>query len=344
MSENVRPVRQARSGPWRYLTVAAWAFLAVLAVILGWLSLHACSLAHLFPGLSPGYCQVDLTVAVSEADLQRAQIQELRREIDEMERSLLISPNCETSHIGDLNCPPVDVSEVTVIIDASASMELCSRLPDAAEQHLGELYEAAFLAVEDGDFEEAGRLRQEASDLERAHTCTAPDRRFDVARRALGRYISQAPESTVITATTLGSCEQPANSIGRFEADNRGDLLGSVQSLQIESNTPITATLRSLTESMVGGETPDEPVSIIVISDGGDNCTGANACEAARELKARRPYATINVVTIGGDPFVGLCIAEATGGNVYDAREPGEFSRALRQAAGEVAPEGCPRG
>ncbi len=327
----------------RLFAIAAWAVLAVLVALLAWLSLRACSLAGLFPGLAAGYCEAGLSYSISEGDHQRARISELRRDVAEMEQRLALSTSCPSGTLGDLNCPPPDPTEVALVIDASASMTRCASLSRSDEEKLRQLYDAALQAGRAGDSNERFRLIQEAEQIEIARNCQVPERRFDLAQLALGRFVETARPGTVISATTLGTCTAPATDLGRFEDDERQRLIDGIGRITPDARTPLSATIQAMAGRIEGGRTADEPVNIVLISDGGDNCGSGNACEAARALKQARPHAVINVITVGGDPYVGLCIAEATGGNVYDAREAERLARALRQASGEIPPEGCPQ-
>ncbi len=327
----------------RLLAIAAWVVLGVLVLGLGWLSLRACSLAGLFPALSAGYCNAEVTYGISQGDHSRARITELRREVSQMEQQLALAPACQSGTIGDLNCPQPNPTKVAIVIDASASMQRCASFSASDEQKLRELYDNAYRAANAGNGEEATRLIRQAEGIETATNCQSPARRFDLAQRALEGFVGTARAGTVISAATLGTCDAPAPDLGRFEEGDRGRLIDAIRGLSPDARTPLTATIDAMAERIDGGLSADDPVNIVLISDGGDNCGAGNACEAARRLKARRPHAVINVITVGGYPYVGLCIAEATGGNVYDARDAGRLARALRQASGEAVPDGCPQ-
>ncbi|MFD1692455.1 hypothetical protein ACFSHR_15810 [Azotobacter chroococcum] len=57
----------------------------------------------------------------------------------------------------------------------------------------------------------------------------------------------------------------------------------------------------------------------------------------ARDLARRKPHLKINVVDIAGTG-AGNCLAQATGGRVFNARNAGELAAMTRQAAQDVLP------
>lgn len=325
----------------RWFGYAVWVLLASLVIILFWISLNACSFAGIFPGIGREFCTADTSFDVSEESLQRDRQTMLLREIEQLEQAIALSPECQSTVLGELNCPPPNPDEILLVMDSSTSMENCARPPVENIARIRELYDEAYLALEDGDIPQARTLRQQAINLETAVSCLEPNRRIDSAASAIETFTQQTLSAERIVLTTLGECTAPLDVLGTYDPRGASSMRSELDGLDLVSVTALAATIEALPDQIEGGETPDEPVSVILISDGEDTCDMTNPCAAAQAFNEAKPYAVINVITIGGDPYVGLCIAEATGGNVYDGRDASVLPLALRQASGQTRPAGC---
>jgi len=71
-----------------------------------------------------------------------------------------------------------------------------------------------------------------------------------------------------------------------------------------------------------------------VISDGKESCKG-DPCLTARHIARAKPMLTINVVDITGTG-AGNCVAAATGGKVFTAKNAQQLNTMLRRATQEV--------
>lgn len=346
-----RPTKVAEGKIWilkasplgRLLDIGAWVLVGVLTASLLWLSLNACSLAGLFPGSGLGFCQANVNIELTEEDSQRLRLDVLQQEIQGLEQAIALSPVCESSVLGELNCPAQNPSEIALVLDRSASMSLCAELSEEQSNRVRELYDSAYTAREAGRVADANRLVGQAQEIERSVNCPSPNRRIDTAMSAIQTFAEQGFDASRITVTSLGTCESPTTVIGEYDSGDTGDLISRLRRLgseDLEDRTPLAATIRNLIDRIDGGETPEDHVTVIMISDGQDSCS-ADPCAAARAFHEAKPHAVINVITVGGDPYVGFCIAQATGGNVYDGRDAANLPRALQQASGEQLPDGC---
>lgn len=320
---------------------AAWGLLTVMMLTLVWISLNACSFAGVFPGIGREYCLADASLENSGEYRQRERQILLLREIEQLEQAIALSPECQSSVLGELNCPPPNPDEIVLVMDASTSMQNCARPPAENLAQIRELYDQAYLALGDGDIVEAVNLRQQAINLETSRSCDTPDRRIDAAASAIETFTQQSLSATSVVLSTLGECTSPLDILGTYEPRGASSMRSQLDGLDMVSVTALAATIEALPDQIEGGETADEPVSVILISDGEDTCNMTDPCAAAQAFNESKPYAVINVITIGGDPYVGLCIAEATGGNVYDGRDASVLPLALRQASGQTRPVGC---
>jgi len=105
-----------------------------------------------------------------------------------------------------------------------------------------------------------------------------------------------------------------------------------VKSIKPRGATPIAAALD------IGGSvaiTGKSPASLILISDGLDNCRG-NPCETAQALKKKYPKLTINVIAFDRQAPEKLeslsCVAKATGGTFQSAVNESELKTAVKHA------------
>ena len=79
---------------------------------------------------------------------------------------------------------------------------------------------------------------------------------------------------------------------------------------------------------------------MLVISDGEESC-GGDPCTIARRLKSAKPNLKINVVDIMGTG-AGNCLAQATGGQVFTARNVKELNLMTERAAQDaIGPGNC---
>jgi hypothetical protein len=80
---------------------------------------------------------------------------------------------------------------------------------------------------------------------------------------------------------------------------------------------------------------------IVVVSDGADTCHG-DPCAAAQAIAAAKPNVHINVISIGGERnSAAQCMAQSTGGHVYQPGNAIEMEKAIRQASGEPDVRQC---
>ncbi|MCP5233921.1 MAG: hypothetical protein H6948_17930 [Zoogloeaceae bacterium] len=301
----------------RLATVAAWLLLALMVAVMAWTGLRACSLRGPLASLFAPYCEAPTGDAIPVPDNQLA---ELTAQVRELEGKLNLSPACAIS-----NCPERHPAQIAFILDTSGSMKYCLTTPRQLEDEVLALDRAGLNRTPEY---EALRLRAE---------CETPLRRIDLAKQALGS-LNLAPEAILSLTTFPERCTVKLD--GPFAADARTDFEASVQRASPHGETPLAKAFDTLAATLEAGKTADAPVSIVVLSDGGDNCNG-DVCASARTLKRARPYAQVHMIAIGGDPSVHECVVEATGGNLVHVRDRDDVIAALQQFTGEVSTPGC---
>lgn len=297
--------------------IAAWGGLAVLLLIIGGLSLAACGLR--LPGnwLLFAYC--DANAAVDAFRDENLRTQALKDERDRLRRQLALSEPCET-------CAIPETSEVMLLLDASMSMLWDYNADPALLEKLDE----ADRADDDQEYDRIFELLMRGPNTDR----------LDVAKSALSNLINSTPRDVSFEFLHFAECGRPAQFEGRFESSRRGDLQSRLQAVNARNFTALAEALTGLPGQTKRGRTPNDPVNIVLVSDGEDNCEG-DPCAAARALKQEMPFATVSVIAMTPNLKANSCVADATGGLFLTAENIDEISNLIQQAAGQAGEEDC---
>ena len=328
MTERVggRTVGRAQQGGALFL--AAWAGFAALVTALAILSLAACSLTWLNGWLSP-MCKVE----VPHTSNERAE--GLALEIRALEKKLAEAGACTRNEANAGPCPEVFPTEVALSVDLSPSMGYCLDASLESEQRLDALYRQ----IQNASSTQRTSLQASYNALLGSLQCNAPGRRIDAAKTALTRLAAGAQSDTTFVLQSFSYCRPPQDH-GRYPQNVRGEMVNRISGLQLGESTSLALALAGAAAALEGGRTADKPASIVVVSDGQDSC-GGDACAAARRVKQSHPFTKIHVISVGGDLSVGRCIADATGGKVFEARDAANLARAIAEASGESSPAHC---
>jgi Ca-activated chloride channel family protein len=109
----------------------------------------------------------------------------------------------------------------------------------------------------------------------------------------------------------------------------------TIKALNAKGKTPIALSINQALALIRG---INDPVTIILVSDGLETCTG-NACETVKNAKAAGVKITMHVVGFGiseKDLSPLECIAQAGGGQYFPANNAEELAKALEQTVKEV--------
>jgi von Willebrand factor type A domain len=154
--------------------------------------------------------------------------------------------------------------------------------------------------------------------------------RLDAAKRSIGQFVDGLPGDVDVALIEFGGC----NDIQRdsfYSPSQRGVLKGRVNGLQPRNGTPLGLSVERAGRII----SSKRPGIIVVVSDGADTCRG-DPCAAAQAIAAAKPNVHINVISIGGETNnAAQCMAQSTGGHVYQPGNAIEMERAIRQASGE---------
>ncbi|HEY8339290.1 MAG TPA: VWA domain-containing protein, partial [Egibacteraceae bacterium] len=177
--------------------------------------------------------------------------------------------------------------------------------------------------------------------------------RLDAAKRAVAQLVERVPEGAPLGLRVYGakvaetSREQACRDteltipVGPLDKQRMTDV---VKGLEGKGRTPIGNSLLAAPDdlgSAAGRRT------VILVSDGGDNCAPPNPCEAAREVARQGLELTISVVGLQVNERVRRqleCIARAGGGSYSDVQDAGklgdELAALLARAYRSYAPSG----
>ncbi|WP_282605699.1 hypothetical protein [Pelagibius sp. Alg239-R121] len=230
-------------------------------------------------------------------------------------------------------------SEIVFVFDTSSSMALSIDLPKAMDKRITrafDRFQEANAAVGRGDFASMLKLPGLSAEMDKANKAAENypgEPRISVAKKVTVDAVQKAPDDIEMGLVSFDACS--VRSHGRFGSGDRGRLVSTVRGLQAQDATPLATAVTKAAASLSGGDSADDFVNIVVLSDGQDSC-GGDPCAAARQAKSSKPGLVINVVDLSAVGEI-QCMAEATGG-FYRQRGEGmdlaELSRSVREAAG----------
>ncbi|MGV3170735.1 VWA domain-containing protein [Proteus vulgaris] len=206
--------------------------------------------------------------------------------------------------------PPELAPQVIIIFDASGSMALSMNLTDSDLDYIastGQLFPGY----------------------------DAEPRRITVARNAATKIISNIPSDMKITTVVASDCGVVKSS-PTYGGNEKTKLLSYIKHIEPDSGTPLAESIKRASNLI---KSNNRDTIIVLLSDGLESCD-EDPCAAARTLKRAHPRAIINVVDILGTG-AGNCVANATGGKVFTARNANEVSLMTRKAIEDYIPKNC---
>jgi Ca-activated chloride channel family protein len=164
--------------------------------------------------------------------------------------------------------------------------------------------------------------------------------RLEAAKSALGELIGAVPEGAQVGLRVYGSevsnvtraegCKDTklVSPVGPLDRDA---FKAKVDALEGKGRTPIGRSLLKAPEDLGGSGQR----TVVLISDGGDNCAPPPPCRAAAKVAKRGVDLSISVVGLQVNERVRkqlACIADAGGGTYVDANDPEALRRELLAA------------
>jgi Ca-activated chloride channel family protein len=176
--------------------------------------------------------------------------------------------------------------------------------------------------------------------------------RLDAAKRAVDALVDRLPAGAPLGLRVYGSkVSEVSRSEGCKDTEltvpvgplDKDALRGTVNALTGKGRTPIGASLLAVPDDLG----PGGRRSVVLVTDGGDNCAPPDPCKAAEEVARRGVEMSISVVGFQVNDRVRRqlrCIARAGGGSYVDVddadRLGGELSALLSRAFRSYEPTG----
>lgn len=166
--------------------------------------------------------------------------------------------------------------------------------------------------------------------------------RMEAAKKGLRSVIGKLPADSKVGLRVYGSTISDGKGsckdtqlLAPVATVDKGKLKKGVDKLKPLGNTPIAYSLKQAYKDLP----KDGPRSIVLVSDGEENC-GGNPCKVARELKKKGASFYIDVVGLQVDASSRnqlTCIASAGGGTYYDVSKLSELSSTLTRTSVRAA-------
>lgn len=158
--------------------------------------------------------------------------------------------------------------------------------------------------------------------------------RLAAAQQATNNLLDNAPEDSelglvVYGSTTAGDC-QDISTLQPVGPTDVGALKEKIGGLDAVGETPIGASLLHAADELEG---IDGDKSIILVSDGEENCSEPPACEAAQSLADQGIGLTVHTIGFKVNDKAReelTCVAEATGGSYVQADNAAELETELQ--------------
>ncbi|MBL9058780.1 MAG: hypothetical protein JNK88_01985 [Mangrovicoccus sp.] len=236
----------------------------------------------------------------------------------------------------DLTCQPPLTDEVVLLVDVSSSMKWDFGADPVLIAQLQQII---------ADLPSAGLFQQvelmSRYELLAAQLDAAPGTdRIDVAKAALVELGRATPAGTGFKLLSFAPCGMPPVEEGTFPSGQGGDFVAAVNRLQLRSETALAQAIAALPNYTAAGRSPDQPVNIVIVTDGQDSC-GGDPCAAAEQMKTALPHAQVAVVSVAQEANANACIAERSGGVFHYADDMTRVADLMRQATGQLSAEEC---
>ncbi len=158
--------------------------------------------------------------------------------------------------------------------------------------------------------------------------------KLQAARDALRRALPALPAETVVGLTSFGHRRKgdcgDVETLVELQPGNADGLLQPIEKLSPRGKGPLVLAIREAAKALGDGRRS----SIVLIHDGADNCQ-QDACAAAAEIAKLQPglqIHTVGLVLEPEDARKSACIAAATGGQAFDARDTSQIDTAVGEA------------
>ncbi|MET0927906.1 MAG: VWA domain-containing protein, partial [Aeromicrobium sp.] len=217
------------------------------------------------------------------------------------------------------------------VLPLAAFVAICSTasLPATADESVIGQGGGAVVLVLDG----SGSMKESSGD---GRT------RMESAQDSLGKVVEALPADAKVGLRVYGStisdgdgsCEDSTALVPVDQVD-KAALTAGIEQLKPLGNTPIAYSLEQAVKDLPA----NGPRSIVLVSDGEENC-GGDPCEVARDLRKKGTDFYIDVVGLQVDKASRgqlTCIASAGGGTYYDVQDIDRLDSTLTRASVRAA-------
>lgn len=244
----------------------------------------------------------------------------------------LLEGNCRENLIKEAKnlCPgqrPRELApELVLVFDASGSMKFSLLATDQEIEQMAAVEALQSMMRQFGLGQGPGAA---------SHAFREPTR-ITVARQAAISVVRKVPSDANVGLVMVDACPA-ARSAGYFPPGRRGELLSRLQSIEPQQGTPLADGVAKAGQMLDGVR---REAIMVVVSDGKESCN-QDPCAVASALARVKPHLRINVVDITGTG-AGNCLARATNGKVFTARNAAEVaSMTARAAEDALGPSNC---
>ena len=166
-----------------------------------------------------------------------------------------------------------------------------------------------------------------------------------MVRDELQRILPKLPAGTALGLASFGHRRPSDCSDAELilpPAPDPARVLTALERFKPQGYSPVVLAMRSAAKALTGAK---GKASIVLVLDDLASCRGEDPCAVAAELKTQNPALNIHVVGLGLKPHevpIMACVAEKTGGRLFDAQDPAAAASGLEQVFRLVAADAAP--
>ena len=131
--------------------------------------------------------------------------------------------------------------------------------------------------------------------------------------------------------SSVGGMCKASKIITPIAPNNANAMISGIKSVEIGWATPMVYALEQAAYTDLSKFSRDIPKKIILVTDGGESC-GGDPCAFAKTLMSQRRDIQIDVVLVSSYSQSLQCLANTTGGKVYNLSNANQFANVMTQS------------